>query len=228
MRPSFDEMHNVSETAPGDPACIAPASARAEMADLLASRRSVAPRRLAAPSPSADEVARMLAAALAGPDHGGLRPWRFIEFPLESRQLLADLFEAEKRRRDPLAEALDVQRAREHALVPPSLLAFVVRPMARASVPLREQWLAAGAALGNFLNAAHLLGYGAMVLSGERCDDVPLQRALGIAPDEQLAGFVSAGTIAMAPRTSTRPEPRSMIRAWQPADVAPQPLSDPS
>ena len=168
----------------------------------------------------------MLAAALAGPDHGGLRPWRIIVFTAESRPLLADVFEAEKRRRDPLASDFDVQRAREHALVPPSLYGFVVRPMPRTSVPLREQWLAAGAALGNFLNAAYLLGYGAMVLSGERCDDVPLQRALGIEPVEQLAGFVSVGTIGSPPRASVRPEPRSMTSVWQPTVVASRHLSD--
>jgi nitroreductase len=212
----------VSESRSADPC----ASLRPHVADLLAKRRSVAPRRLRAPAPCADEIERMLAAALAGPDHGGLRPWRFIEFATDNRHLLADLFEDEKRRRDPLAGALDVQRAREHALVPPALFGFVVRPMPRASVPLREQWLAAGGALANFLNAAHLLGYGAMMLSGERCDDAPLQRALGIGPDEQLAGFVSLGTIAAPPRASVRPDPRSMTSVWQPAVVASSHLSD--
>jgi len=194
--------------------------------DLLTSRRSVAPRKLVPPGPDDAELDRMLQAALSGPDHGGLRPWRFIDFPTATRPLLAEAFVAEKRRRDPLPGELDLQRAREHALVPPALLGFVVRPMGQTTVPLREQWLAAGAALGNFLNGAHLLGYGAMVLSGERCNDVPLQRALGVKPDEQLVGFVSIGTIAKAARAAERPEPRSMCSEWQP--VAMDRLHDPS
>jgi len=189
---------------------------RSALVDLLSSRRSVAPRKLALPGPTDTEVERMLQAALSGPDHGALRPWRFIDFPTTTRPLLADAFVAEKRRREPLPSELDLQRAREHALVPPALLGFVVRPVRQSTVPLREQWLAAGAALGNFLNAAHLLGYGAMVLSGERCNDVPLQRALGVEPDEQLVGFVSIGTIANAARATERPEPRSMCTEWQP------------
>jgi len=44
---------------------------------------------------------------------------------------------------------------------------------------MREQWLAAGAAPGNLLNAAHQLGFGAIVLSSERCFDPALHSALG-------------------------------------------------
>jgi nitroreductase len=201
-------------------------NSRSGLLDMLSARRSVAPRKLALPGPNEGELDRMLKAALSGPDHGGLRPWRFIDFPTATRPSLADLFVAEKRRRDPLASELDLQRAREHALVPPALLAFVVSPVPRSPVPIREQWLAAGAALGNFLNAAHLLGYGAMVLSGERCDDVPLQRALGLRLDEQLAGFVSIGTVTRPAREDERPEPRSKRTTWEP--VAPRHLLGPS
>ncbi|MGC5189133.1 hypothetical protein ACPXBB_26415, partial [Escherichia coli] len=76
-------------------------------------------------------------------------------------EALADCFEQEKLRRDPLASPADLGRAREHATQPPLLLAFVVSPRARSQVPAREQWLSAGAALGNILSAAHQLGYGA-------------------------------------------------------------------
>ena len=72
-------------------------------------------------------------------------------------------------------------------------------------MPIPEQWLSAGAALGSILSAAHLLGFGAIVLSGERCQDEPLRAALGVNGDEILAGFISIGTIAKAPKPAVRP-----------------------
>jgi nitroreductase len=180
----------------------------------LLSRRSVSPKRLVAPGPDLATLDLILQAALAAPDHGGLHPWRVIEFRGEHRAELATLFEQEKLRRDPLATPLDLVRARDHALLPPVLLGFVVAPQARAKIPLREQWLAAGAALGNLLNAAHQLGFGAIVLSGERCFDAPLAAALGVSGDEQLVGFVSIGTIAKAPPEARRPLPQTVWSCW--------------
>ena len=157
----------------------------------------------------------MVGAALRAPDHGGLLPWRVIEFPVETRSNLADLFAAEKLRRDPIASQDDVQRAREHATHAPAVLAFVVRPQRHPLVPVVEQWLSAGAALGNMLSAAHLLGFGAIVLSGERCQDEPLREALDVAGDEILAGFVSIGTIAKAPAAATRPSRDRVWSRWE-------------
>ncbi len=188
-------------------------ASKTALAALLA-RRSVSPRRLAPPGPGNDDIERMLQVALRGPDHGGLRPWRVIEVAQGERAALAQLFEDEKLRREPESTILDRTRAREHAINPPVLLAFVVSPRATSSARLSEQWLAAGAALGNFLNAAHLLGYGACILSGERCADEVLQRALGLQPHESLAGFVSVGHIGDAPPTATRASPKEVWTRW--------------
>jgi nitroreductase len=84
-------------------------------------------------------------------------------------------------------------------------------------VPLREQWLGAGAALGNLLNAAHQLGLGAIVLSGERCFDATLLAQLGIGDDEFLAGFVSLGQVVSQPPARTPPETAPLCSRWQPA-----------
>lgn len=201
--------------------------AEALLAGLL-ERRSVSPKRLCAPGPGLEELDLILQAALRAPDHGGLLPWRVIEFRAGEREALADRFEQEKRRRDPLASARDLQRAREHALRPPVLLGFVVTPRERAKVPLREQWLGAGAALGNLLNAVHLLGYGAILLSGERCFDAVLLQQLRIQPQEFLAGFISIGRIAQAPPAARPVLPAQVWSCWMPGlspSATPQPES---
>ncbi len=187
---------------------------RSEVLAALSSRRSVSPRRLAAPAPDAATLQAILQAALSGPDHGDLHPWRVLEFPESQRGALADLFEQEKLRRDPLACASDRERAREHALRPPLLLAFIVSLHPRSGVPEREQWLAAGAALGNLLNAAHLLGFGAIVLSGDRCFDADLQRQLGLCATEELVGFISVGTVLREPPQRSARDPHTVWTSW--------------
>jgi nitroreductase len=182
----------------------------------MLTRRSVSPKRLCGPGPSADELALMVDAALRAPDHGGLVPWRLIEFPQDRRSALAKLFEDEKRRRDPIASDEDLGRAREHATHAPVVLAFVTRPERNVLVPMHEQWLSAGAALGQLLLAAHTLGYGAIMLSGERCQDEPLRAALGLESHETLAGFISIGAIAKAPPPAKRPGRERVLSQWAP------------
>jgi len=196
---------------------------RAEAIAPLLQRRSVSPRRLQAPGPDPEAIGLMLQAALRAPDHGGLHPWRVIEFQHGERDALAECFVQEKLRRDPLAPADDLARARQHATQAPTLLAFVVAPQARSKTPVREQWLTAGAALGNLLNAAHQLGFGAIVLSGERCHDTRLMAQLGIRPHEFLAGFVSLGSLAEAPPPIPQAAPLQRWSRWLPGAPAPSP-----
>jgi len=182
----------------------------------LLHRRSVSPKRLGHPGPSAAQLDLILRTALCAPDHGALHPWRVIEFRPDTRPALAGLFEQEKLRRDPLASASDLRLAREHATRVPVLLAFVVSPRQRAKVPVREQWLAAGAALCNLLNAAHQLGFGAIMLSGERCHDAELVAQLGVQPDEFLAGFVSLGRVVQLPPERKTVLPGVVWSCWSP------------
>lgn len=180
----------------------------------MQARRSVSPKRLAAPGPTAAQLDVVMQAALRAPDHGGLTPWRAIQVSDDRRAELAELFADEKQRRDPLASADDLQRAREHALNAPTLIAFVVSPRAGVTVPVHEQWLAAGAALGNMLNALDALGFGAIMLSGDRCSDAPLLASLGLQHSERLAGFISAGTISKTPPAAIRKSTKTVWTQW--------------
>ncbi len=199
---------------------MSPAVAASQGMGSLLERRSVSPRRLGAPGPSREQLECALQAALRAPDHGGLMPWRAIHIAPHGREALAQLFVEEKRRRDPLVSADDLVRAREHALNAPTLLAFVVCPRPGTTVPLHEQWLAAGAALGNLLNAFHLLGFGAIVLSGDRCGDALLAQQLGLHESEKLAGFISAGTVLKTPPSATRKPLGAVWSEWAQPGVA--------
>ncbi len=191
------------------------ASRKKAAVGFLIDRRSVSPKRLGLPGPQIEDIDLMTEAALAAPDHGNLHPWRLLTFAPHQRQALARLFMEEKLRRDPLASRADIDRAMEHATRSPVLLAFIVSLQERKNIPFREQWLCAGAAIGNFLNAAHQLGFGGILLSGDRCFDPLLKEALGVGHHEFLAGFISLGSIAMAPPPRRKPPAQRMRSQWE-------------
>jgi nitroreductase len=183
----------------------------------LLSRRSVAVRRLGGPGPSPAELAAILEAATMAPDHGALRPWRLIEIGAGARAGLADIFVAAKRKaQSELTQAeltqMEIDRERDKALRPPVLIALVARPRTdHPVVTAAEQMATAGAAMQSILIAAHLLGYGAIILSGARCQDEDIRARLGILPPEEFLGFISIGSIVDTPLLSRRPDLADMV-----------------
>lgn len=174
--------------------------------DLLLSRHSVAVRRLGGPGPDQQQTDQILCAALTAPDHAALRPWRVVVIGRDARGDLADLFIAAKRKRQAELTDAEAGRERDKALRPPLLVAMVARPQRlHATVTEAEQLACAGAAMQNMLLAAHFLGFGAIILSGARCEDTEIRSALGIAPDEHFLGFISVGSIVEAPLKGRRP-----------------------
>lgn len=200
--------------APG-PSANALADVRRAAVDAILSRTSVSAKRLTAPGPNDDELRTMIAAAVTAPDHGSLRPWRFIRIADTARGALAEIFVEIRRRREPDAAPVNLERDREKALNGPCLIAVVGRlchdlPI----VPSSEQYASIGAAIMSVLVAAHLLGYGAIMLSGERVRDQMLREALGIAEAEELIGFITIGSIAAPPSAKPRPDPEDHLLTW--------------
>ncbi len=198
-----------------NPADACPLNASAALAlEWLARRYSVGPKHLGLPAPGVDDLHRAALLAERAPDHGRLRPYRFVRVPDERRAELAALFEADARRRGLGAAA--AARARERAWNGPVLVALVVRLQAGVDdVPEHEQWLSAGAALMNFLNGLHLMGYGAKVLSGASVRDPDIRAAFCDA-DEQLAAWIIVGspTRASHARPPATESPRPLFSNW--------------
>lgn len=208
-----------SATGPGrgeEASAAAPGEATRRMLDALLSRRSVSPKRMAAPGPSDDEIRTMIAMALTAPDHEGLRPYRFIRIADRARDRLASVFEEIRRHADPDADATVLRRERDKAMNGPCLLAVVGRIRAdHPDVPSSEQYAAIGAAVMAVLLTAYLLGYGAMMLSGERVRHPLLAATLGIDAREELIGFIAIGTVDRPPPPKHRPDPDEVLTTWE-------------
>jgi nitroreductase len=185
------------------------------MLSAIFSRRSLSPKRLGPPAPSAAEVTLMIAAAATAPDHGRLRPWRFLVVAEADREALADLFAKAVRARvaDPPSELL--ARERDKATKPPLTIVVVVRLGGAPEVPVEERWVSAGAATQNLLLAVAHLGYAGTILSGERTRDPVIRAGLDIGDDEAIVGFVAIGTPVEHPAPRERQDSLPMA-AWPP------------
>lgn len=164
---------------------------RQQLSGLL-SRHSTGPRWLVEPAPSQDELQQAIACALRAPDHGQFVPWRAALVTPAQRDALGERFAEFARAVGKSDEEVDTERARAHK--GPALVAWVAKVIPGIpEVPAHEQWITVGGALTNFLNALHLMGYGAKTLSGRKCQH-PAVRDAFCGPDEALVAFICAGT----------------------------------
>ena len=70
-----------------------------------------------------------------------------------------------------------------------------------------EQTLSAGALCMGVVNAAHAAGWGACWLTGAPAyDRAFIERGLGLAPPEWVAGIIHIGTIGNVPPDRPRPD----------------------
>jgi nitroreductase len=173
--------------------------------DLLSSRRSIKPAELAAPGPSRAETDKLLTIASRVPDHGKLVPWRFIVFEGDARLAAGDAIVAAFRVKYPDATAEQAEYERKRLARAPLVIAVVSRAGQHVKIPEWEQVLSAGAAAMNLVNAAHALGFAANWITEWYAYDRRVLDALGLAPNERIAGFVHIGRPAQPPEDRPRP-----------------------
>ena len=184
--------------------------------EALLTRQSVAPAFLGEPAPDGAVLERILAAGASAPDYGKLRPWRFILIRGPARVRLGEVFAQAllKRQSDAPAAALEQERARP--LRAPLLIAVAAKiDRQHPKIPEIEQILSTAAAAQNILIAAHAQGFGAKWLTGANAYDEHVKRALGLAPDDRLVGFIHLGTIEGSPPAVPHADPREHILEWQ-------------
>lgn len=172
--------------------------------EFLATRRSYPRPALQDPAPEGERLAALLTAALRVPDHGKLEPWRLLLIDRAAQARLAGSL-AEAARRLGRDEA-GVEKA-VRAWTSPLIVAVVFSPQESDTIPRWEQHLSAGAVCLSLLNGALADGWGATWLTGPGAWDRSfMQDSLGLAPQEEVAGFIHLGT-AGAATPSERPRP---------------------
>ena len=144
-------------------------------------------------APTPEHLALALQAAIRAPDHGRLRPWRFMLIEGDQRRKFGELLAASARRRIPGLSDGDLQRERDKAMRAPLIVMVACRIVPGTKVPAIEQLMAAGAATQNILLALHAQGYATAWKTGEAAYDTEMKKSLGLAADDHIVGWVYAG-----------------------------------
>jgi nitroreductase len=144
-------------------------------------------------APTKEHLAIALQSAVRAPDHGRLRPWRFMIIEGAQRRKFGDLLAASALRRVPGLSEGDLQRERDKAMRAPMIILVACRIVPGTKVPAIEQILAAGAAAQNILLALHAQGYANAWKTGEAAYDTEVKKSLGLAADDHVIGFIYAG-----------------------------------
>jgi nitroreductase len=180
--------------------------------NMLLSRASVS--RLREPAPRGRDLDNILKAGLCAPDHGRLRPWRFVLIRDEARIAFANVVEHALRQRQPeVSEAL-VTRQRTRLIDVPLIIALGVHVRSEHSIPDVEQLLSVGAAAMNILNAIHALGFGGIWVTGANSYDPSIAAALDFRAPDRLAGFLFVGTPIDEPPVPIRPNLGDHVVDW--------------
>lgn len=183
-----------------------------EALDLLLTRDS-APR-LTEPGPSEDDLRQILESAVKAPDHGRLRPWRFVVIPSDQRARFGEVMAESMRRRAPDSTADALQRERDKAMRAPVIVVVAARVQKGHKIPEIEQIAAVSAAAQTMMLAAPALGYGAMWKTGEPAYDPTVRTALGLQADDEIIGFLYIGT--RSGNTSDKPRAKAgdYVSVW--------------
>lgn len=173
--------------------------------------------RVTGPAPTAEQQEALFRAALRAPDHGRLRPWRFLTVEGTGLEQLGELFSAAELAKTGDSSTESVLRAGQLPLRAPLLIIAISSPKPHAKVPEFEQDMSCAVAVGNMLVAAHAMGLGAVWRTGEPAVDPVIREGLGLAEQEKIVAFLYVGQPAREGRPVPELDSCDFVRRW-PAD----------
>jgi nitroreductase len=178
--------------------------------DALLSRRSA--RALTEPAPDSGALELIFSAAARAPDHGRLRPWRFVVVRGPARERFGELLAEQLRRTHPQSAQEVLQRERLKAFRAPLIVVVAAHCEPAVKIPVIEQTLSAGAAAHAMMLAAFALGFNAMWKTGAAAYDAAVKQALGLEPADAIVGFLYFGSENGERAPAARTEWRDRVR----------------
>lgn len=170
--------------------------------------------KLESPGPDQQDLDQMFQSALRAPDHGRLRPWRFVVVPQDKRARFGEVMSDCLRRQQPDASADMLQRERDKAMRAPVIVVVAATVQRGHKIPEVEQLVSAAAAAENIMLAARAQGFGAMWKTGAPAYDATVKQALGLDQDNDIVGFLYIGTQVGGGSPAARPVVKDLVSVW--------------
>ncbi len=164
------------------------------------------------PGPTDDQIRTLLKAAIRAPDHGRLRPWRFMLFSGAQRNKLGQVLEEAWHMDNPQASTDELSRVRNKVLRAPAILVVVAETLPDHRIPVLEQILSTGAAAQNIMVAAHAMGIGAMWRTGWMATHPVVKQRLGFDDKDAIVAMIYLGTPGGKQQEVPDLDPLSLMR----------------
>lgn len=179
--------------------------------EAILTRTSVPPVKMGPPGPDDAQLRRILEAGAAAPDHGRLRPWRFLVVRGAARERLGELFASAIQ-----GQMSESEREKQRAapLRAPVIVVVVASVDPRAKHPEIEQVASAAAATQNMLLAAHAMGLAGKWTTGKNAYEPAIWKGLGLGPEERIMSFLYLGSYAQPQEPTPRPPIDDRVREW--------------
>ncbi|NRN27602.1 NAD(P)H nitroreductase [Photorhabdus heterorhabditis] len=175
---------------------------------LLLNRRSAS--RLTTPAPQGEALQNILAAGMRAPDHGALRPWRFIVMQNEGIERFSQLLHQAAVNSNLGVEA--EEKAKNAPYRAPLIISVIARVTENSKIPEWEQVVAAGCAVHAMQMAAVAQGFGGIWRSGAWTDDNTVRASLSCNEHDKIVGFLYLGTPALkAPGKVAMPDMTNFV-----------------
>ena len=153
--------------------------------------------RVVEPGPTPEQLERLIAAANRAPDHGRLKPWRFVVVNGAAREAFATAVAQARRARlpDMTEDQMVAEKDKIHRSPTIVVVGCAITP-GNSKVPEIEQVIAVGAAVENLFLAANALGIGVMWKTGPAAYDAGVKAAVGLKPHDHIVAILHLGTRA--------------------------------
>ncbi len=178
----------------------------------LLEQQSIPAALLNDPAPDDAQLSAILQSAMSAPDHGNLKPFRFLVIKGDARTELSRVFEQAARNRNLDEDA--VQKQKSKPLRSPLIICVVATITQSPKIPEIEQILSAGAAAQHIQLACKALGFGSIWLTGENCYDQYVYQSLGLEFNERLVGFVYIGSLDTEVAPKARASASEITQNW--------------
>lgn len=169
---------------------------------LLLNRHSVS--RLIEPAPSGEVLTNIIHAAMRAPDHGSLRPYRFIIIEGEGRQRLSNLMQ--KIAIEENKEEKILEKAKKTPFKAPMIITVVAHCIENHKIPKWEQVATANCAVLSMQMAAVAQGFGGIWRTGFWTENQQIRHAFGCREHDELVGFLYLGTPQVQPLKVIQPD----------------------
>lgn len=166
------------------------------------------------PGPTKQQLDSIYQAALRAPDHGAIRPWRFLTVAGDARQKLGDLYLKAALIENPQLSPERQDKIRKMPLRAPTVIVVIAAVSEHPKVPMVEQEISAGCAAQNIILAAHAQGLGAMWRTGDMAYLSTVKSGLGLTEEESIIGYIYLGT-AKKMRKATTHDLSNYVTDWQ-------------